>query len=102
MVDTLLFIFVGVLAVSMAVIGGFVSATASWQKWAFALMGILSFLLIVWQGVRDSRRKGKAGSARTEDQIKQLVSLLWQHLQTTLKDCETTCRNLARLENGCG
>jgi hypothetical protein len=75
MVDTLLFIFVGVLAVSMAVIGGFVSATASWQKWAFAVMGILSVILIVWQGVRDSREKEKSSRDQQElkDQIKQLL-----------------------------
>lgn len=48
--NTTVSILMGLLTIGMAVLGGHVSSSKPWQRWAFYVMGFLSFFLILAQG----------------------------------------------------
>jgi len=52
MTDTWILISVGLLAIGMTVLGGYVASPNKWHRRGFYVMGTLSACLIIWQGFR--------------------------------------------------
>jgi uncharacterized membrane-anchored protein YhcB (DUF1043 family) len=50
-------IFIGIVFVLMAVLGGFMSSNKAWQKIAFGILGTIGIVLIIFQGSQQIREQ---------------------------------------------
>jgi hypothetical protein len=74
--DLVLYIMGGTIGAGLAVLGGTVSSTKSWQKTAFVVLGIASVVISIFTGVRASREASEAKdqAQRNIDQIEQQLT----------------------------
>lgn len=73
--DLVLYFAGGLIAIVMAILGGFVSSTKLWQKIAFITLGIASLIVYGWVGVRafNQSKAASAEAAQTERKHQQAI-----------------------------
>lgn len=83
--ETVLAIALGVLVMALTALGSIITANRAWQRWAFAVGGVIGVILLVVQGMRTN-------NLQRENQIRQ------QKLLQGQQDNEKAQREILRLQ----